>query len=165
MPRKRTDPMPQIQPSFDQRVTKLAIWLDRKSRLIVPLILLFIFVAAIGFASRETLWADELITALTSRMQSFGAIWHFYADGFGNTAPMQSLVGHIGVMLPLPTEISVRVPFILAFLCMCLGIFGFVRRRYPVGYALAALAMPVVLPSLASFMTYSRAYTWGLGAA
>jgi hypothetical protein len=155
----------QIQRSFDARVTRLGIWLGRRSRLIVLGILFYIFVAAVGIASHEVLWSDELITAETSHMPSFSAIWHFYATGVGNTAPVQSLVGHIGVMLPLPTEISVRLPFVLAFLCMCLGIYRFVRRRYPAGYALAALAMPVVLPSLYSFMTYSRAYTLELGAA
>ncbi len=146
-------------------MSDFATWLDRRSRLLLLAISAYILIAAIGIASREFLWADELITALTSRMPSFSAIWRFYADGLGATAPVQSLVGHVGVMLPLPTEISVRLPFILAFLCMCLGIYWFVRRRYPAGYALAALTMAVVFPDLYSFMTYSRAYTLELGAA
>jgi hypothetical protein len=157
--------MIQVQKPFDDLMTDVAGWLERRSRLLSFAILVYMLLAAIGIASREILWSDELITALTSLMPSFSAIWRFYASGYGNTAPMQSLVGHLGVMLPLPTEISVRLPFILAYLCMCLGIYAFVRRRYPAGYALAALAMPVVLPNLYSFMTYARAYTLELGAA
>jgi len=150
--------MTPIENSLDARWTALAVRLDRRSRLFALGILLYILLAAIGIASRKLLWADDLVTLLTSRMRTFGEIWRFYKDGLDTTGPVQSLVGHIGMKLPLPTEIGLRLPFILAFLCMCLCIYGFVRRRYPASNALAALIMPVLFSELYYFMTAARAY-------
>lgn len=154
-----------IQNSFDKRWTAFAAWLDRHSRFVVVGLLLYILLAAIGIASRKILWADDLVTVLTARLQSFGEIWRFYANGLDATSgPVQSLVGHIGIMLPLPTEIGVRFPFILAFLCMCFCIYRFVRSRYPAGIALAVFVMPVLFSELYYFMTAPRAYPLMLGA-
>jgi hypothetical protein len=150
--------------TIDERATEFANWLDRRSWLVVAAILFFILIAAIGIASHTLLWADDLVTVLTAKLSSFREVWRFYAEGLDTTGPVQSLVGHVGLMLPLPPEISIRIPFILAFLCMCAGIYGFVRRRYPAGYALAALVMPVLFPELYYFMTSARAYALMLGA-
>ena len=68
-----------------------------------------------------------------------------------------------GSHLPLAQEIRVRLPFIAAFLCMCTGIYIFIGRRYPAGYALAGLLFALTLPSLFFYMTEARAYAMMLG--
>lgn len=144
--------------AMDAQWTTLAARLGRRPRLAVLGTLLFMLLAAIGIASRKLLWADDLVTLLTARMQTFGEIWRFYKDGLDTTGPVQSFVGHVGMMLPVPTEIGIRFPFILAFLCMCFCMFRFVRRRYPAGIALAAMVMPVLFSDFYFFMTAARAY-------
>jgi 4-amino-4-deoxy-L-arabinose transferase-like glycosyltransferase len=157
--------MDRMQNWLDQYLDYLAEWLERHSKLVVAALLAGILLIAVGVASHKLFWYDELITVFTASLPTVGGVWHFFADGLDTTGPVASLVARAGMHLPLPPELSVRFPFILAYMGMCLGLYGFIRRRYRVGYALAAMLFPLVLPTFCYFMTEARAYALMLGGA
>ena len=150
--------MARTQNWLDEYLDPMAEWLERHSKLAVAALLTGIFLIAVGVASHKLFWYDELVTVFTASLPSVGEVWRFFADGLDTTGPVASLVARAGMHLPLPPELSIRFPFILAYLGMCLGLYGFIRRRYGVGYALAAMLFPMVLPTFCYFMTEARAY-------
>lgn len=149
---------------MDEYLDPLAAWLERHSTLAAAVLLAGFLLIAIGFAAHKLFWYDELITVFTASLPTVGDLLRFYSTGLDTTSPIASLVARAGMHLPLPPELAVRLPFMLAFLCICLGLYGFVRRRYSAGYALAALAFPLAIPTLAYFMSEARAYALMLGA-
>lgn len=140
-------------------------WLERHSRLTASAMLLIMLLIAVGRAAVKLLWYDELVTMFTANLPTWGDVWRFFADGLDTTGPVAAMVARVGGWAPLPPELSVRLPFMLAFLCMCLGIYVFLRRRYSAGYALAGLLLPLALPGLFYYMTEARAYALMLGGA
>jgi hypothetical protein len=156
--------MLRIRNAPDGRLDRIALWLERRSAVLAAALLAAMLLVAIGGAAHKVLWYDELVTTFTASLPTWGAIWRFYASGLDTTGPVQSFVARLGLGLPLAPEIAVRLPFMVAFLCMCAGMYGFVRRRYAAGYALAALAMPMVLPALFQYIIEARAYALMLGA-
>ena len=114
---------------------------------------------ALGQAAVKPLWFDELITVATGSLPSLGAIWHFYATGLDTTSPLPSLIVHGALRLPASPEISARLPFILAFLIMLVCMYRFVRRRYGVSPALAAMVLSLY-PPLFSLSIEARGYAF-----
>ena len=127
--------------------------------------LAFLLLIAIGVAAHKLFWYDELITVFTASLPTTGDLLRFYSDGLDTTSPVASLLARAGMHLPLPPELAVRFPFMLAFLCVPVGLYGFMRRRYSAGYALAALVFPLTFPGFAYFMTEARAYALMVGGA
>ncbi len=157
--------MSRDQDWLDKLLAAVATRLDRHSVGWVAVLFAAMMLVGIGAASHTCFVFDEQVTYRTASLPSFGAIWRFYADGFDTTGPMQSLVGRLGLYLPLAPEIALRLPFMVAFLCMCAGLYRFVRHRYAAGYALAAMLLPVAFPGLFTYMNTARAYALVLGAA
>lgn len=149
----------------DAWLARFAAWLERRSGSVAAALLLVALLAALGIASRSPIWYDEIVSLFIARLPAWHDIWSLYALGRDTTGPIPSFVARLGLYLPFPPELSLRIPFMLAFLCMCAGIYIFVRRRYPAGYALAALMLPMTLPILWFDMTLARAYALMLGAA
>jgi dolichyl-phosphate-mannose-protein mannosyltransferase len=148
---------------IDEHLDPVAAWLERHSKLLAAVLLAFMLLVAIGVASHKLLWYDELITVFTASLPTVGQLLRFFADGLDTTSPVASLAARAGMRLPLPPELAVRFPFILGYLGMCLGLYGFIRRRYTAGYALAALVFPLILPTFIFFMTEARPYALMLG--
>jgi len=113
--------------------------LERNAGIVAAAALLLIFVIALGQSATKLLWYDELVTVKTASLPHWVDVWNFYAQGLDTTGPLQSLIARVGLMLPIGAELGSRLPFTLAYLVTCVCVFRFVRRRYPAGYALAAL--------------------------
>jgi hypothetical protein len=136
---------------------RIADALERNAGIAAALALLLIFVLALGQSANKLLWYDELITLKSAALPHWRDVWSFYSSGLDSNSPLASFIVRAGLMLPFGPEIASRLPFTLAFLVMCLCIFGFVRRRYPAGYALAALIFSFY-PVLLYYATEARAY-------
>jgi hypothetical protein len=138
--------------------------LERHAGWVAALLLCLIFVIALGQSAIKPLWFDELVTFGTASLPGWGDIWNFYATGLDTSSPLPSLIVHAALKLPFGPETSSRLPFMLAFLVMCLCMYSFVRRRYPPGYALAALIFPVIL-YVFYYSTEARSYAFLLAGA
>ena len=150
--------MTEFRKKIDEMLETLADFAEKHSGVLAVLSLLLVLLSAIGIAAQKLFWYDEVVTLFTSRLASVGEVWRFFADGLDTSGPAAALMARAGGHLPLAPEIAVRFPFIMAFLCMCVGIYLFLRRRYPAGYALAGLLFALTLPSLFFYMTEARAY-------
>jgi hypothetical protein len=131
--------------------------LERHSGAAAALALFLIFVIALGQSGGKLLWYDELVTLKTASLPHWNDVWNFYDSGTDTTGPLQSFIARVGLMLPIDAELGSRLPFTFAYLVMCLCLYGYVRRRYPAGYALASL---VFMLNFATFYyaTEARAY-------
>jgi hypothetical protein len=112
--------------------------LERHAGGTAALVLLFIFVIALGQSAGKFLWFDELITLKTASLPHWSDVWNFYNNGLDTTGPLPSMIARVGLLLPTSPELVSRLPFTLAYLVMCFCMYGFMHRRYPAGYALAA---------------------------
>jgi hypothetical protein len=155
---------PGVSAHMSDRLSRLSCVFEKHKRRIGAIIVAFIVISALGHASGTMFSYDEQITYRTALMP-VRAIRDFFAQGLDTTGPVPSLLAHAALLLPHSPEIAARVPFILAFAAMCWGMFAFLRERYPAGFALSALLIPLELTTVAYFMTDARAYAIMLGAA
>jgi hypothetical protein len=138
-------PGAQTKPQALSVYTRIGDRLEGYAGWVAALQLCLIFVIALGQASLKLLWYDELITLGTASLPHWRDVWNFYATGLDTSGPLPSLIVHAALRLPFGPEISSRLPFMLAFLLVCLCMYTFVHRCYPLGYALAAMTCPLTL--------------------
>lgn len=150
---------------FDGLFAAVTAKLDRRAAWWIAALFAGVTLVLFGEASQEPFPSYDIVTLLTASLPTWGGVWRFFADGLDTTGPVQSLVARIGLELPLPPEIALRLPFMAAYLGMCLGLYGFVRRRYAAGYALAAAMLPMTFPPVFGLMITARSYPLMLTAA
>jgi hypothetical protein len=143
---------------------RIADSLERNAGIAAALALSLIFVLALGQSADKLLWFDELITLKSASLPHWRDVSTFYSSGLDTNSPLAALILRAGLILPFSPEIASRLPFTFAFLVMSWCMFGFVHRRYPAGYALAALIFSAY-PLLFYFATEARAYALVLAAA
>ncbi len=138
--------------------------LERRQIPVALLLAAFIVLSALGSSAHKSFTYDEQITYRTARMPVH-EIWSFFSQGLDTTGPVTALIAHAALVLPQSPEITERIPFTLAFSIMCLALWSFLRARYPAGFALAALIIPLEFATLTYFRTDARAYALMLCAA
>ncbi|MGI4829553.1 MAG: hypothetical protein ACRYFU_15355 [Janthinobacterium lividum] len=119
---------------------------EEYARLILALVLLIVFLFSLGYAADAYFWYDEFIIVHTAMLPSWRAIWTFYAHGLDTVGPISALVVYAALKLPFGPELDGRLPSIFALFVLLGSTYLFVRRRYPAGYALAALVLLFAWP-------------------
>lgn len=143
--------------SLAGRLASAADFLDRRDHLLTILLTLFVFLSGLGAAAHKLFTYDEQITWRTARMTVHNLL-QFFSSGLDTTGPVPALLAHAGLRLPQSPEITLRLPFVLAFALMCFGLWLFLRGRYPAGFALTAIVIPIEFGVLSFFRTDARAY-------
>jgi hypothetical protein len=108
------------------------------------------------------LWYDELISWHISRLPDIGAIWNAILAGFDFELPLMHLSMRWSHVLFGDGNLASRLPMLLGFWIMMLGVYCFLSRRLPWRYALIGM----VFPMLTFAWTYAfeaRAYGIALG--
>ncbi len=145
-------------------VESISEWLEKHSGRAALLILVVELVVSLGKSAHMSLSYDEYVTYRIAALPGVGDIWRFFADGLDTTGPLSALVAHPAarhcVQYP---ELAMRLPFLMIALGFGLGIFGFLRRRYPAGIALAALLVPLQMPKVTEVLFQARSYPFVLG--
>jgi Dolichyl-phosphate-mannose-protein mannosyltransferase len=160
----RSDVFPNVTRYLAHRLTWAIELLERRQVLAAMLLVAFIVLSALGSASHKSFTYDEQITYRTGRMPVH-QIWSFFSQGLDTTGPVTALIAHPALAMRQSPEIAERIPFILAFAVMCIGLWSFLRARYPAGFALAAMILPLEFATLTYFRTDARAYALMLCAA
>ena len=128
---------------------------------LLALLLAVVATVVAGQSLSKPFWYDELITIRIAGLPTLGDIFRFHESGMETTSFLPGMLIHIAQHLPGLPELKLRLPFMAAYLvaCWCMGLF--VRRRYSIGYAAAAL---VFLPQGASlfYASETRAYAFVL---
>jgi hypothetical protein len=126
---------------FGRAIDRVAAFLE--SNPLYPLTFFFVAYAISALAhSVRLFWYDELFTHYVSLLPSFSGIWAAMMDGLDFNPPLLYVFTRWSYAVFGHSQVAARVPSMVAFLVMCLGIWVFVRRRCGFLYALAAMWIP-----------------------
>ena len=124
-------------------VLRFADFVEQHQKLVLSLYsILFVLVAEFRSASK-LLWYDELASYLPAKL-SMAGLWAFSREGLDVHPPLTSLLVKGMIATVGDNLLTIRLPFILSYLVMCLCIYRFVSRRCPAVYALAAMVFPTI---------------------
>jgi len=122
--------------------------------------ILFVLVAEFRSASK-LLWYDELATYLPAKLPLAG-LWAFFREGLDVHPPLPTLLVKGTIAAVGDNLLTIRLPFILSYLVMCLCIYRFVTRRCPAVYGVAAMVFPTIAATY-YYATEIRGYAILLG--
>jgi hypothetical protein len=123
---------------------------------------LFYFVCAGLRAIYRPLWYDELVTWHVSRLPSIGAIWDALVAGVDQQMPLMHLSVRFSHALFGDGNLATRLPMLIGFWVMLLGLYWFLRKRLPWQYALVGMIFPM-LTFAWPYAFEARAYGIALG--
>ncbi len=148
--------------AFGRRlVLRFADFVEQHQKLVLSLYsVLFILVTEFRSASK-LLWYDELASYLPAKL-SMAGLWAFFREGLDVHPPLTSLLVKGVIAAVGDNLLTIRLPFILSYLVMCLCIYRFVSRRCPGVYALAAMVFPTIAATY-YYATEIRGYAVLLG--
>ena len=153
-----------VQNRLESLLERWSSALEQHGIIIGLALLAIFFFASVGTAAWKFLWYDELVTVGTAALPTWRDVVHFFSSGLDTTSATCALIVHFALRLPISPELSARLPFIVAFGCMLGCVVVFVRRRYPLPYALAAATMLVLPPILRDISVEARGYALALAA-
>ena len=118
------------------KVRSSALWLAAIS-------LIYWFCAGLRAAYRP-FWYDELLTWHLARLPSVAAIWATLQTGADNQMPLTSVSVYYSQLVFGAGLLATRLPALVGFWVMLLGIYVFLRRRLPLPYALIGMMFPML---------------------
>jgi hypothetical protein len=95
-------------------------------------------------AAYRPFWYDELITWHIARLPDWGKILATLRDGADQEPPLLHLVVRTSHSLFGPGLLATRLPALIGFWVLMLGIFLFLKRRVPLPYALIGMTFPML---------------------
>ena len=95
-------------------------------------------------AAYRPFWYDELITWHIARLPDWGKIMATLRDGVDQEPPLLHLVVRTSHSLFGPGLLATRLPAVIGFWVLMLGIFLFLKRRLPLPYALIGMTFPML---------------------
>jgi hypothetical protein len=124
----------------------------------------FYWICAGMAAAHRPFWYDELITWYISRMPDLAAMWATIRSGAESNMVMLHLFTKASHQIFGTGYLATRLPELLGFWIMMLGIYAFLRRRLPLTYALIGMLFPVATLAW-QYAFEARAYGILLGCA
>jgi hypothetical protein len=125
---------------------------------------LLIFLGRVLVQSRaKTFWLDEVLTWTQAQSPSLSALWSgvVYIPAV-NDPPLHPIVTFFALRLPLPPDLSLRLPSFIFYAAMMLSLYVIVRRRAPESVALIACFIPI-FPPVSDYAIEARPYALLLG--
>jgi hypothetical protein len=130
------------------------------------LLLFLVSVAYLGgamvLAVRRPLWNDELYTLLIADSPTMGDVWAALATGADQVPPPFHVITRASLALFGETPFGLRLPAVIGFWLMGIGIHRFVSRRISSLYALVAMSFPLVTGAY-EYAHEGRSYALALG--
>ncbi len=124
-------------------------------------LMLFLTVAALRAASRA-LWYDELFTFYVSHFPSMGAVWAGLKQGADLNPPLLYVATRAAFRLFGDGPVATRLPAMVGFLVMSVGLFRFVARRSNALYGFVAMLFPWITGA-ARYAYEARSYGLVMG--
>jgi hypothetical protein len=130
-------------------------WGERAAPWIVVAASLLGLMHGVNDAAHRPLWFDELSTVLVASQHSLAE--YFRVQPPDAQPPLEALLVHFALRLPLPVEIGIRIPSMIAYLVAGWAIYFFLGRRGTLqGAALGATSFLLGTPVL--FAAEARPY-------
>lgn len=114
-------------------------------------------VRAVATCVSSPLTFDDIFTITMARQPGLRALLHALWLGVDSQPPLFDLIERLASVLPKP-EIAYRLPSVLAFDCMLVCVFLFVRRRAGTLIGLLCAAMLLLTPLYTSYAMAARPY-------
>jgi hypothetical protein len=126
--------------------------------------LLYWFTAGLRAAYRP-FWYDELVTWHLARLfPDVGALWGAITKGADSEMPLTHIFVRASQTLFGDGYFATRLPMLLGFWFMLLGLFAFLKKRLPVPYSLIGVIFPMITFAW-PYAYEARAYGIALGGA
>jgi hypothetical protein len=110
-------------------------------------------------AASKPLWFDELCTWIITRLGSPQAIWQALMHAADGQPPLFYLIeAHFGALVRDP-EIAFRIPSILAFACVLVFVYAFLRKRTTSANALLCSALLLLTILFDTYAVEARPYS------
>jgi hypothetical protein len=110
-------------------------------------------------AASKPLWFDELLTQAVSRQPNLSAIWNVLKNGVDGNPPLFYLIERATSKLVSNEMIAYRIVPALAFACILICIYAFVRKRSGAGVALICTVLLFVTPLSNKYALEARPYS------
>ena len=130
---------------------------SKRFRWLGALLLAVYLVSAVQAASHRHLWYDELYTLAIARQNPAG-MWRAETAGFEFNPPAVYLLSSAALRLPLPEEISLRIPPIIGFALFAASLMIFAGRRLGLPYGLIAGSIVLTTGINTEFAVEARPY-------
>ena len=88
------------------------------------------------------MWLDEYLTLWLTQISGGSAFWTAFFSGAENNPPFYFMAARAASQLLGPSSFALRLPSLLGFWLMCLGLYGLVARRCNLAFAWAAMILP-----------------------
>jgi hypothetical protein len=148
----RWDTFRALQGYIERSSKRLIYWL-------LGILVIYVIARGVAGAAARPFWFDELCTLAIAGQPTLREMWHAVARGFDSAPPGFYLVERAALGLVSNKQIALRLPSILAFPCILICVFEYVKKRS--GEAIAFLCALLLL-STSLFHTYlieARAYS------
>jgi len=90
----------------------------------------------------QPMWMDEYFTLFLTQISGVPAFWTAFFSGPEGNPPFYFVAARAASQLLGPSSFALRLPSLLGFWLMCLGLYGFVARRCNLAFAWAAMILP-----------------------
>jgi uncharacterized membrane protein len=110
-------------------------------------------------AASKPLWFDELLTQAVSRQPNLSAIWNVLKNGVDGNPPLFYLIERVASKVVSNEMIAYRIVPALAFACIVICIYAFVRRRSGASVALICTVLLFVTPLSNKYALEARPYS------
>lgn len=108
-------------------------------------------------ASRRLVWYDEIFTYHISRLASFSEVWRALSTGMEQIPPLFWLITRASMGVFGDGPVAIRLPEMIGFWVMTLGLYRFVARRSGGLYGCLAMLFPLATGA-APYTTEGRPY-------
>jgi 4-amino-4-deoxy-L-arabinose transferase-like glycosyltransferase len=125
----------------------------------VAILIAYVALSSMLRATGKPFWTDEIITVTLVRLPSVRAIWGALENGADSQPPTFYLFERLAAHLPIDELIAFRIPSILAFSCLVLCVFLFIRRLRGRECALICAAIPLLSVLLYPYAVEARGYS------
>lgn len=114
-------------------------------------------------AASKSFWCDEVITVGLARLPALGTIRDALEHAADSHPPPFYALERMTAHLPGNELITFRIPSILAYCCMVLCVFLFIKKRRGSACALVCAAIPMVSVLFSTYAVEARGYSLMVG--
>jgi hypothetical protein len=131
----------------------------RAAYIFVGFLAVYAIARGIRAAAAAPFWFDEFFTLTIANLPTWHDVWGALARGFEAQTPLFYFLERVALAAPVKKEVALRLPSILAFPCILVCVFSYVKRHY--GEAIACLGSLALLTTslFHKHMIDARPYT------
>lgn len=137
-------------------------WSPRLTLIMVGLFTVAYFAVTSSLASLKPFSFDELTTYNIARLPTAGDVWQAWIESGDGLPPVTHVVTHLVGSAFGFSPVTARMPDMVGYWLMCLGIFVFLRRRACPTLAWVGMLLPVTAPPVYAYAYHARGYGMAL---